>query len=310
MKTDETRWSHSTPWGDNGHSIQATASIEQIMKAAKLDWKVDKVPLFVHDGGKINDQVPGFYGLQRSDTKSVLDVVGNQYTPVQNKDAFKFFKSFVEAGKAKIETAGSLRGGRMVWAMANLNNAFTLPQKDKVEAFLLLASPHEQGKSFRLALVAKRVACSNMITALLKNSQLAFRMSHRLVFDDSMIKTAKDTLGLANDSFDSLAQTAAKLAKKKLSTAAQEQYLQHVIDGDAPADKEYRPSKATRLAMQALTHAPGFDLNQNTAWSCLNAITYTTDHLLGNSIDTRLARAWFGKTATLKQKALDMAINL
>jgi phage/plasmid-like protein (TIGR03299 family) len=303
-------WANTVPWHGLGVKVADNLSAQQMLKAARLDWEVNRVPLFTE--AKI--EVPGFAGLQRSDNHKILDIVGSQYRPVQNKDAFTFFKEFVEEGKAKMETAGSLKEGRMVWGLANLGNEFTLPGKDKVKGYLLVASPHEQGKSLQIKFTAVRVVCNNTLTQALSGAKTSdhFRMNHRILFNEDTMSRAKQILGLANDQFDAFATISTKLAKKKMSKPATEEFFRQVFDGNAPPDQVYKPSKAALLAIEALTNAPGHNLlsSQGTAWGALNAVTYVTDHLLGRTPDARLQKAWFGKTATLKQKALDLATNL
>ena len=41
----------------------------------------------------------------------------------------------------------------------------------------------------------------------------------------------------------------------------------------------------------------------------MNAVTYLTDHELGNSDETRLQSAWYGKGETRKRHALELAIQ-
>ncbi len=57
----------------------------------------------------------------------------------------------------------------------------------------------------------------------------------------------------------------------------------------------------TKVGIEAITKAPGQNLETScmTAWSLLNALTYTVDHCLGNDQDSRLRLAWFGPGAKL-----------
>ncbi len=45
-------------------------------------------------------------------------------------------------------------------------------------------------------------------------------------------------------------------------------------------------------------------------WQAFNAVTYMTDHLMGRSNDARLQSAWFGVNKSLKNKALQLAIDM
>ena len=71
-------------------------------------------------------------------------------------------------------------------------------------------------------------------------------------------------------------------------------------------------NKKTTIGIEAITKAPGQNLETScmTAWSLLNAVTYTVDHCLGSDQDSRLRLAWFGPGAKIKQRALELAQNL
>ena len=62
-------------------------------------------------------------------------------------EAFDFFSDFVKAGDMEMHTAGSLDDGKMVWALAKVNESFELFKGDKVDSYLLFSNPHQYGKS-------------------------------------------------------------------------------------------------------------------------------------------------------------------
>ena len=56
----------------------------------------------------------------------MLDVVGDNWNPVQNSEAFEFFSEYCLAGDMEMHTAGSLKGGQMVWALAKVKESFDI----------------------------------------------------------------------------------------------------------------------------------------------------------------------------------------
>src|SRR5208282_2892650 len=104
------------PWHGLGNPVSNDLTPEQMLKAASLDWEVNKVPSFI----LINDEpiYTGQDALVRSSDNSILDMVSTEWNDVSNLEAFQFFKEYVEAGEMNMETAGSLQNGRIVWAMA------------------------------------------------------------------------------------------------------------------------------------------------------------------------------------------------
>src|SRR5690606_3447487 len=105
-----------------GKQVSGDLTPAQMVKAASLDWTVSKRRLYMQGLTDKDDDlvVPGFFALTRDSDSKVLDIVGPQYVPTQNIEAFSFFDNFVKAGGATMETAGSLRGGKMVWGLAKL----------------------------------------------------------------------------------------------------------------------------------------------------------------------------------------------
>jgi phage/plasmid-like protein (TIGR03299 family) len=275
---------------------------------------------FGRDGDKVwkrfDRNVPGFYALTRNTDGRILDVVGNRYHPIQNDEAFEFFTDFVEAGDATMETAGSLRGGQYVWGLANLNKSFTLPGKDRVNGYLLVGVPHEQGKSLIIRSTSVRVVCNNTLTMALRESVPEFRMAHRRAFDETMIAHAREVLGLARDQISEFEENARTL--KGINLAIDE-VLRIVVPIMSPKTtkaqltamvEEGPDSYSPRIAqvMGAYHNAPG--AQPGNAWGALNAITYYADHMASRTDDQRLTNAWFGKTARQKTRVMEDLLAL
>ena len=302
-------WTNEKPWHGIGTEVKPNISVDAMLKAANLDWTVSKRAMQDVDG----TPVEGFFSLRRDSDNKLLDVTGPDYTPVQNKPAFQFFDSFLKQGKATMEVAGSLNGGKMVWGLAKLGAGFALPGKDRVDYYLLAVIPHVQGKTLQFMSTATRVVCQNTIQMALKaGSANLFKHIHRAEFTEATMEEAQRVITASAESFAMFREHAETLAKKKMSQAASIDYLAAVFEPDEPVAEVLRkPSRPLQQAIAALTHAPGHDLasSTNTAWGALNAVTYTVDHLMGKKVDRRLTRAWLGKTATLKRTALDLALS-
>jgi hypothetical protein len=77
------------PWHGLGTKVPDDLTPAQMLEAAGLDWNVTKVPAFAKIGGK---NVPvGQSALVRSMDDKILDVVSDDWNPVQNAEAFDFF---------------------------------------------------------------------------------------------------------------------------------------------------------------------------------------------------------------------------
>ncbi len=115
-------YSGETPWHGLGKAVPADLSPAQMLEAADLDWTVEKIPTFAKIDGK--QIYTGKDALVRSSDNSILDVVSKDWNPLQNHDAFEFFNDFVVSGDMAMHTAGSLRDGQIVWALAKVKESF------------------------------------------------------------------------------------------------------------------------------------------------------------------------------------------
>ena len=267
---------------------------------------------YVSDGAHYDGKVDRHFALVRDSDGSCLDVVGKTYTPVQNREAFEFFTEFVEAGNATMETAGSLRGGRYVWGLANLGVGFKLRNDDQVNGYLLVAAPHEAGKSFLIKFTAVRVVCQNTLSLALSQGGTEFRMAHRRQFDNKMVEVAKDTLGIARDQVGELEKNARILQKMKMTRDDTIRVLapiyQPQIDmKELLVDFDANAAPRMKALIDINDRAPGAE--PDTAWGTLNAVTYYADHVASRGADKRLTNAWFGKTANQKVRVLDALLQ-
>jgi phage/plasmid-like protein (TIGR03299 family) len=338
----------AVPWHGLGVPVSNDLSPREIQLAAGLDWTVSKAPLKVDFNGHGQIVVEGQYGLQRSSDGKVLTIVGDIYKPVQPEQALDFFSEFVKAGDMKMETAGSLDGGRRIWALAALGEGFTLAGGDRVDGYLLLHSPYRVGESFQCKFTGVRVVCANTAAIALGDySQMAqFRMGHAKAFDADMQRFAKEKLGLAHarmneyrekaeflsqsriDGSQVLLEYVAALSGSKILDAMIDQseadsaiqnggsVLDAIIQSDTAvkttrAIRESDLNRVGRTILEAICDSPGSDLEsaKGTWWGAVNGVTYSADHLMGRSDDTRMTSAWFGPRAQLKQQAVSLAVQ-
>ena len=74
-------YSGDVPWHGLGVKVGDNLTPQEMMQAAGLDWTVSKHPMYVTDG----ILVPGKKALLRDSDNTVLDVVGDDWIPVQNE---------------------------------------------------------------------------------------------------------------------------------------------------------------------------------------------------------------------------------
>lgn len=299
-----------TPWHGLGVQVSNDLTPVQMMDKAGLNWSVEKKDLTIEG---TNIKVPGHQALIRSSDSKVLDVVGDDWNPVQNEEAFQFFSEYVLAGDMEMNTAGSLKGGRNVWALAKVKESFTILGEDQVDSYLLFSNPHQYGKAIDVRFTPIRVVCNNTLTMSLNaQSKNQVKLNHRSVFDADTVKT---TLGIAHEKFGKYKEMAEFLASKKFSVDSLIQYYNDVFphtynkDKGAGITKADDLTKTAKAAMEVLHTQPGANLGEGTWWQAFNSVTYLTDHKMGRSADTRMESAWFGINQARKVKAANLAVQ-
>lgn len=112
------------PWHGLGTKLDRPATAAEAIKAARPDWTVRKVPLCAMSGNT-SVPVPDTFSVVRDDlwgkmSCPVFGIVGKDYTPLQDSEAFSFFDPVVGQNAAIYHTAGVLRDGERIWLLANL----------------------------------------------------------------------------------------------------------------------------------------------------------------------------------------------
>ena len=295
------------PWHGLGTAVPADLTSEQMMQAAGLDWTVEKMPSY-YDGpdGKL---LTGQHALVRSTDRKILTNISDNWEPVQNADAFQFFHDFVMDGDMEMHTAGSMFGGKRVWALAKVKESFEVMDGDKVENFLLFSNPHEYGRAIDVRFTSIRCVCNNTVTLAI-NEQVDrwIRLNHRRKFDAEAVKKM---LGIAKVKFNQFEEVSQFLASRKAASDDVIRYLAEVF----PSASKNRPSDADYLSRPAekvlanLETQPGAEFGEGTWWQAFNAVTYTADHILGQSVETRIQSSWYGQNRLRKITALEKAVE-
>lgn len=298
------------PWHGLGVEVRNDMTPQQMMEKAGLDWTVHEVESYVDFEG---DKIPtGQKSLIRSLDKKVLTNVGEGWNPVQNSEAFDFFHEYVMAGDMEMNTAGSLKGGKNVFALAKVNESFSINGgEDQVDSYLLFSNPHEYGKAIDIRFTPIRVVCNNTLTFSLNSRSSNFvKLNHRTRFDADMVK---QQMGLASEKFAQYKDMAEFLTTKKFSVDALINYYNEVFPythkvAEAPTKVEDL-SKNAREAYAVLETQPGAEFGAGTWWQALNSVTYLTDHKMGRNPDSRMQSSWFGVNQARKLKAVNKAVE-
>lgn len=300
----EMAYQGEVPWHGLGQRVTPGASLEQWLEQAHMQWQYDEGQV-QFTNGELRDY-PDYKVLYRSDSNKPLSVVSNRYKVVQPKEVIEFFRSLVEREGFTIETLGSLKEGRRIWALANTNIENAVMGNDRIKAYLLLITSCDGSLATTAKFVSTRVVCWNTQAVALHGEEGAtVKVRHNTVFDPNAIK---DKMGLVGSkAFDHFLGNMRSLAQVKVSDEDAKGLVESFLPVTAGGEKGVRESAAFQKIMGLFKgNAKGSDLPgvAGTAWGLLNAVTeYTDHHVRARATENRFESAMFGVGANLKATA-------
>lgn len=197
------------PWHGLGTPTPGAATAAEALQAANLIWGVEKRPIYSLKSNGEYVQIPDRYEMVRDTDEKTLGVVGKDYKPVQNAEAFEFFDNVVDSGEAHYDTAGSLSGGKRIWLSAKIGEDLQVAGQDSHRLFLALLSSHDGSKSLTALTCLVRIVCANTEQMAIRGAKTSWTMTHRQTLAGK-VQEARDALQLSykyRDAFDKEMQT-------------------------------------------------------------------------------------------------------
>jgi hypothetical protein len=103
---------------------------------------------------------------------------------------------------------------------------------------------------------------------------------------------------------------AAFLGTKRYTNENMVDYFKRVFPVAGGPDAKKELSKNAKVALSVVDTQPGADFARGSFWQLFNTVTYTADHLMGRTQDSRLTSAWYGNGRNMKTRALETAIEM
>lgn len=308
----------ATPWHGLGNRLTQKQPLEVWQREAGMNWQIQESPVhFKADTVGNLGTIHSFSEqkvLYRSDTKAPLSVVSNRYQVVQPREVLEFYRDLTEVSGYELETAGILKGGRKFWALARTEQTTVLKGNDQVNGYLLLATSCDGTLATTATPTTVRVVCNNTLTISLNGATRAIKVPHNTRFDPQAVKKQ---LGIAVSQWDEFMYRMRALAERKVQWHEAMGFFMNVLCDVAPNSKlpEILPNERALRKVQGLYEGQGrgatLESAQGTAWGLLNAVTEYVDHeRRARSTEYRMDSAWFGAGASLKERALNAALQL
>jgi phage/plasmid-like protein (TIGR03299 family) len=161
-------------------------TVEEALEESGLgNWMLQKYPLYYYNPiQEVHVEVPDAFAHIRSKDMQFLGTVGKDYASIDNEFGFDVFKLLCDDNGlhvAKIQSAGSLRGGRRVWVLLSLpDSGFVVGnRKDRIIPYLLYTGSHDGTAASRFMPTTVNVVCNNTLNAALGEAYAALNVSVR-----------------------------------------------------------------------------------------------------------------------------------
>lgn len=344
----------ATPWHGLGNQLTQQQSLEVWAQQAGMDWRIESSNVSYMAQNDRGQSIIMPYEeqrvLYRSDTHAPLSVVSQRYQEVQPSEILEFYRDLTEQSGFELETAGVLKGGKKLWALARTGQTTALKGKDVSNGYVLLATACDGTLATTAQFTSIRVVCNNTLAIALRNGSLSagvVKVPHSTKFDADSVK---QQLGISVRHWEEHMYEMKQLTQRKVSQSEAAAYFDAVFNNttinpllqQTQAQQEdniiqyYRDVASKTKSAQQATKAKaeptipngkamtktmqmfngqgrGASLSsaKDTAYGLLCAMTEFVDHeRRAMSTDHRLDSAWFGNGAALKQRSLEQALAL
>ena len=307
------------PWHGLGTVVEDEAlKAAEALKLAGLDWTVEMVPLAQEigqddDGNMVYDEVDGWYSVQRSSDLKSVGVVRGRYNPLNNVDAFQLGDDLLDDPEAHWHTAGSLKGGSLVWMLAKMPEDIYIAgmEDEAISSYLLISNSHDGSKAVEATVTPIRVVCNNTFTAALKSAKRTFKIRHTKHMS-GRINEAKNALGITHAYMAELEALGTNLVNQAFSTTEFDRFLESLVPTEGMDDGVALTKAQTKQeAIKGIyLNKPDLQNVKGTKWGALQAVIDYNDHHIksrgDNQAEKRMSRILMPAQPNIGHRALDL----
>ena len=327
-------------WHGLGKQIQEGLSAQEAFEQIGLGWRtrlleVQAIARATVDvnGQPVPDTVQKIIACPehrlhvRADNLKPLGMVSKGYKPFENQDLAKFADALAGSDAAvRVETAGSLYGGRRIFTTVRLPEIVRATAQDELDIYVVLANGHGGFAAFSVYPTSVRVVCDNTLRLSERDIGRGLRFIHTGDFDEKL-KAARTVLGIAQRETEKFQEKVTALVRTGLSEGQARHFMEQAwsaafgkigdhLDDDAKekllAKRHADVTRQLELMNNERNTLPGI---RDTAWSALNAVTEWHDHERGRfrkvgESEGRLHSNLFGTASLAKSRAMSLALAL
>jgi phage/plasmid-like protein (TIGR03299 family) len=251
--------------------------------------------------------------IVRNDNENVLGVVGKDFTLVGNGEMFELVETILGQTNVKFETAGSVKGGAHVWALAYLDEPYKLPgDNTETYPFIVVLNSHDGTGATKISRTQIRVVCWNTYSAAVLEGDrhgMQYTIRHTKSAPER-IEEAKRALSGARDDAAEWTALATELFGLPVNDAQFQAFVDQFIPepvGEVVSDRVRSNIDAARKAFKTLYLDSPTNAHQGTALGLVDASVEYLDHVRGyRNRDSYLGRTLL-RPEPLKARATKLA---
>jgi len=307
------------------------------LRLAHLDWTVRKVracydvrelsmeagadpfPCWEDGEARTVRSAPDRFLTVRTDTGDVLGSVGNDYSIVQNREAFSFLDGLLEDGQLRYESAFALAGGRRVCLLARMPGIEKVADGDVMLSYLLLRTAHDGTSSLVLTPTKIRVVCANTEAYAIGQARSAGTMiSLRHSGDMSAkLRQAGALLAQYNQEFTGYVESARLLVDRRYNAEACREYIAKLFP--APEEETGKAFTNWQKRVDRVRNSFRVPANQipairGTWWQLFQAVSEYAERGMTyrgeRKAENRLISLVDGQASMLKRDAFKLALEM
>jgi len=260
------------------------------------------------------ERSPGHKHIVRSDNRNILSVNAKGYTIINHEEMGQIIEAVIGLDNVKWETAGSLNGGRTVWALAMLDEPIILPGDTTVTMpYMAFTNSHDGTGSCALRATAVRIVCANtvkMAEAEGERTGATFSFRHSAQWRDR-IEDARQAVHGVRAEMKAYEAWATELLATPFSEAQRETFVQTLFPPQPLGSDLVKSNiEASRSQFRAIFDSPTTQEIAHTAYGAVQAAVEYLDHVkTARSWETKLNRSML-KPEPLKAKAVKLVREL
>ena len=253
--------------------------------------------------------VPGQVAIIRDSDESVLGSATKSYHPIQNDVLFETLDVALGMTDAHYETAGSLYGGKMVWALAKVDKEFYIKSDGSPYLdYILGLTGHDGRHALLFGPTPVRVWCGNTAQMAVEGMTGKHLIRHTANYEER-VADVKKALELRSKYVDTYVEAMNALSDKPMTVADVEKFVEVLWPLDPEVKNHTRTLNKREGVVNLFKASETLDGVDETAYRTLQSVVEYLDQYKsyganGAAADRKAAAIIEGSAFSTKSKAL------